>query len=76
MRFALKLQDRDLSIKFRPGRANGNADGLSRQGWTGVDESEPISDVVCQAQPEGLALAGGPVGLASDRKRRQRKKKS
>ncbi len=30
-------------------------DGLSRQGWTGVDESESIPDVVCQAQPEGLA---------------------
>ena len=31
-RFALRLKGMDISIIFRPGRLNGNADGLSRIG--------------------------------------------
>ena len=31
------LRDLDFNIKYRPGKSNGNADGLSRQAWTTDD---------------------------------------
>ena len=41
-RWALRLQPFTFSIKYRPGHANGNADGLSRQAWE-TSLSTPIS---------------------------------
>ena len=32
-RFALSLQGQAMQIFYRPGKSNGNADGLSRQDW-------------------------------------------
>ncbi len=42
----------------------GNADGLSHQSW---DDSESIPGG-CQLQTAGLSLAGGDVGLTSEKK--------
>ncbi len=46
MRLALKIQDRAVDIRYRPGRCNGNADGLSRQDWCEDDVAEPCPGVV------------------------------
>ncbi len=54
MRFALKLQGMDLTIKYRPGSTISNADGLSRQSW---DDTEPILGVY-QCRSTGSSLAG------------------
>ncbi len=62
MRFALKLQVMDLTIKYKPGSTIGNADGLSRQAW---DDSESLPGG-CQLQTAGLSLVGGAVGVASE----------
>ncbi len=56
MRLALKLQGMALDIQYRPGKENGNADGLSRQGWEDDVPVEPRPGV-CQTHP-----IGGPVG--------------
>ena len=73
-RFALKLQGLDLKIEYRPGVANGNADGLSRQNWGNNDDDrhemssneirDQLDDVPwrIQAYPLGKALRGGDVG--------------
>ena len=39
-RWALYLQQFDMEIQYRPGIANQNADGLSRQTWSVEDESQ------------------------------------
>ncbi len=43
-KFALKLQDRQLYIRYRQGKANGNADGLCHQDWDkeGIDEMSEV----------------------------------
>lgn len=33
-RWALRLQEFDFQVQHRPGKKNGNADGLSRQAWS------------------------------------------
>ena len=43
-RWALKLQGFLFNVVYRPGSANGNADGLSRQGWQSVD-TKPTQDL-------------------------------
>ena len=37
-RWALKLQSYSFNIRYRPGKSNQNADGLSRQAWTDDEE--------------------------------------
>ncbi len=47
-RWALKLQSYTFNIRYRPGKSNQNADGLSRQAWTEGDrpeDQEPAEDV-------------------------------
>jgi len=76
MRMALKVQEYDVSIVYRPGKSNGNADGLSRQNFE-TDEPDlspadqtspdPIPDVV-QLGKSSQGLAGGPVGPGQERK--------
>ncbi len=65
-RFALKLQDRELNIRYRPGKTNGNADKLSRQDWD-EDGLDSESEVVLgyQTSPTGKVLAGEDVGPPS-----------
>ena len=60
-RFALKLKSREVQIIYRPGKLNGNADGLSRQDWG--DDGEESEDVPCgyQTYPTGDVLVGGAV---------------
>ncbi len=76
MRMALKIQDYDVTIEYRPGRLNGNADGLSRQNF---DEDETVEDLpvhgVVQPCPRSEGLAGGPVGPGREQRRRERKRR-
>ncbi len=59
MRLALKIMDRDVDIRYRPGRDNANADGLSRQDWD--DDGAECVSCVSQTCQRGKILAGGPV---------------
>ncbi len=65
-RLALKLQDQKLEIRYRPGRDNGNADGLSRQDFDDEECLKEMEDVpgfqTCQS---GKVFARGPVGPPS-----------
>ena len=53
-RFALYLQDKHLTIQYKPGADNGNADGLSRQGWPSQEDlvSFPLS-LICPHNDDG-----------------------
>ncbi len=77
IRFSLKLQGMDVTIKYKPGSMIGNADGLSCQSWTTEPETEKESSPLdcCQPQPRGVGLGGGPVGLASNEGEKTRKKR-
>ena len=63
-RLVLKLKAWDVTVQFRPGRLNSNADGLSRQG-----EIEEVSSldvpVHCQLASPDASLAWGDVGPPS-----------
>ena len=39
-RWALFLQDFTFTIRYRPGKLNNNADGLTRQAWNGNSEKQ------------------------------------
>ncbi len=45
-RIALKLQEWSLTIIYKPGAENQNADGLSRQGWSLEDFTDQLDDAV------------------------------
>ena len=40
MRWALLMQPYNFTTRYRPGRENGNADGLSHQAWDGDQDEE------------------------------------
>ncbi len=78
MRMALKLQDYDVSISYRPGRMNGNADGLSCQDYDIEEEANqglPVQEVSQPSRKMRQGLAGGPVGPASPETEEKPKKK-
>ncbi len=68
LRFALALQDREIVFEYREGTRLGNADGLSRQAWTDVEESES-DPIVSSAASPGNRLGGGSCG--SDHRRKE-----
>ncbi len=53
---ALKLQEWSISIIYRPGASNQNADGLSRQNWMSDDKEDDGED------RKFLSLLGPPPG--------------
>ncbi len=72
MRMALKIQQYDVDIEYRPGRLNGNADGLSRQNYVCEDDDDASPGPgEYQLGPTAQGLAGGPVVPG----RRDKKKK-
>ncbi len=76
-------------IRFRPGQANANEDGLSRRNRDKLDGDGDCSEVIqdCQTCHTGIILGGGDVSLPSKkseveenemenkRKKREAKKK-
>ncbi len=72
MRMALKLQGREVDIRYRPGKDNTNTDGLSRQDWD-VDDLEEPQPGGSQPGQMGSGLAEGPVGLGLPLKIRRKK---
>ena len=60
-RMAMKLQGWDVSIYYRPGEQNGNADALSRQEWA----SQINGNNLCLCSGEFFGLAGGDVEPSS-----------
>jgi len=62
-RWAMALQPFDFSIAHRDGRDNGNADGLSRQGWKEdnlPDEGEPGKNFLSSLQLGKGEMLGKP----------------
>ncbi len=60
LRFALSLQQFQVTIVCRPGKSHLNADGMSRQAWTEADDEAAQCDV--SASPSSQILVGGDVG--------------
>ena len=59
--FALKLQPWDINIVYKPGRDNGNANGLSRQEWQEVNP-EPTKEIDRPDSPgQGLSSEEYPT---------------
>ena len=63
--FMLMLQGHQLTIKYREGRSNSNADGMSRQVWK--DAQKPDGDECAEEDIEitamdGVKTTGGNVG--------------
>ena len=48
-RFAMKLQEWDMKITYRPGSSNGNADALSRQEWPELKEDNHTVNTIGRA---------------------------
>ena len=58
--WVLKLMDFHFEIVYRPGRLNGDADGLSRQAWCNLEEED--SEEHEQLRTAGVSRVGGDVG--------------
>ena len=56
MRWALRLQPYDYKVIHRPGKDNGNADGLSRQAWEPDKEETEDTDFLLREE-------GGVLGI-------------
>ena len=59
LRLALALQQFQVRLEYRPGKAHGNADGMSRQAWP---ESEDVSARGSVRFVPSQILVGGDVG--------------
>ncbi len=61
-RFALKLREMDIDIRYRPGCMNGNADNLSSQNCRTEEEHPDSMETIhgsCQTHLRGEVLGGG-----------------
>ena len=58
--WVLKLMDFHFEIVYRPGRLNGDADGLSRQAWCNLEVED--SEEHEQLRTAGVSRVGGDVG--------------
>ncbi len=78
IRFALSLQDRDITITYRPGISHGNADSFSRREWSQAQKYKSttesmelwIKQKMCSGHPGVSATpldvaCGGDVGVAT-----------
>ncbi len=61
-RFALRLREMDIDIRYRPGCMNGNADNLSSQNCRTEEEAPDSMETIhdsCQTPPRSEVLWGG-----------------
>ena len=65
--WVLKLLDFHFEVVYRPGRCNGDADGLSRQAWCSSEESVDMDDK--QLRAAAVFQVGGDVGTEPHRSR-------
>ena len=67
LRFTLALQDRPISLIYRPGKDHSNADAFSRQSWQCTETDTDGADSVLSAQPWS-ELGAGRCGSARMKK--------
>ncbi len=80
MRFALRLQQYDVKLVYRPGKLRDNADGLSRmyneEGKDDLPQPNARDGLgFHQLSPMGKGLGAGPVGPPLASKERRKKEK-
>ena len=67
--WVLKLLDFHFEVVYRPGRCNGDADGLSRQAWCSSEESVDMDMDDKQLRTAAVCSVGGDVGTEPHRSR-------
>ena len=64
----------DCSIQYRPGTANANADGLSRQAWETPEEPDCSSSLLCSPDQRS-SFEGGDMGPEQGKGRKKAREK-